>query len=84
MKSSPIKLKQKLSPVAKKAKAVRDLAAANGRGREIKRADSQLKRRAALKRGANLKGKDYDHHTRSFVSSHKNRGGMTGGGTKNE
>ena len=85
MKSSPIKLKQKLSPVAKKAKARRDLAAANTRDREIKRADSQLKRRAAKKRGVNLKGKDYDHHTGSFVSSSKNRGGMgKTGGTKNE
>ena len=75
MKSSPIKLKQKLSPVAKKAKAVRDLAAANTRDREIKRADSQLKRRAALKRGVNLKGKDYDHTRNKFVSVKANRGG---------
>ena len=74
MKSSPIKLKQKLSPVAKKAKAVRDLAAANTRDREIKRADSQLKRRAALKRGVNLKGKDYDHTKNKFVSVEANRG----------
>ena len=75
MKSSPIKLKQKLSPVAKKAKAVRDLAAANTRSREIKRADSQLKRRAAFKRGVNLKGKDYDHTRNKFVSVKANRGG---------
>ena len=75
MKSSPIKLKQKLSPVAKKAKAVRDLAAANTRDRELKRADSQLKRRAALKRGVNLKGKDYDHTKNKFVSVEANRGG---------
>ena len=75
MKSSPIKLKQKLSPVAKKAKAVRDLAAANRRDREIKRADSQLKRRAALRRGVNLKGKDYDHTKNKFVSVRANRGG---------
>ena len=75
MKSSPIKLKQKLSPSAAKKKATRDLAAANTRGREIKRADSQLKRRAALKRGVNLKGKDYDHTKNKFVSVKTNRGG---------
>ena len=84
MKSSPIKLKQKLSPQARSAKKKRDLAAANTRDREIKRADSQMKRRKAKKRGINLKGKDYDHHTNTFVSSSKNRGGMTGNGTKNE
>ena len=43
-----------------------------------------MKRRKAKKRGVNLKGKDYDHHTNTFVSSSKNRGGMTGNGTKNE
>ena len=75
MKSSPIKLKQKLSPSAAKKKAVRDLAAANTRDREIKRADSQLKRRAALKRGVDLKGKDYDHTKNKFVSVKANRGG---------
>ena len=75
MKSSPIKLKQKLSPSAAKKKAVRDLAAANTRDREIKRADSQLKRRAALKRGVNLAGKDYDHTKNKFVSVKANRGG---------
>ena len=84
MKSSPIKLKQKLSPKAKKDKATRDLAAANTRDREVKRADSQMKRRKAKKEGKNIKGKDYDHHTKSFVASGKNRGGMTGNGTKNE
>ena len=81
MKGTPFKLKQKLSPVAKKAKAVRDLAAANKRS--ALRADSQKRRRK--KSAAFLKGKDYDHHTESFVSSSKNRGGMgKTGGTKNE
>ena len=79
MKSSPIKLKQKLSPVAKKAKAVRDLAKANTRDREIKRADSQLKRRAAIKAGKNIKGKDYDHKDNRFKPVSENRAG-----TKNE
>tara|TARA_R100000664_G_C2707858_1_gene105754 strand:+ start:191 stop:445 length:255 start_codon:yes stop_codon:yes gene_type:complete len=84
MKTSPIRLKQKLSPKAKKAKAIRDKKAAMTKKRKDYKAESQMKRRAALKRGVNLKGKDYDHHTGTFVSSSKNRAGMTGKGTKNE
>jgi len=85
MKGTPFKLKQKLSPKASAAKKKRDLAAANSPYRKKLRADSQMKRRSALKKGVNLKGKDYDHHTGSFVSSSKNRGGMgKSGGTKNE
>ena len=83
MKGTPFKLKQKLSPVAKKAKAVRDLAAANTSKRSTFRAESQVERRK--KSAAFLKGKDYDHHTGSFVSSSKNRGGMgKTGNTTNE
>ena len=84
MKSSPIKLKQKLSPSAAKKKAERDLAAANSPYRKRLRADSQKKRRK--KSSAFLKGKDYDHYTGSFVSSSKNRAGMNPNkkGTKNE
>ena len=69
--------KQKLSPKAAKAKAVRDLAAANSPARKEKRADSQKKRREAEnKKGKSwLKGKDYDHNTGRFVSSSFNRGG---------
>ena len=69
--------KQKLSPKAAKAKAVRDLACANTDDRKDKRADSQMKRRAAVKKhGANwLVGKDYDHNTGKFVLSSHNRGG---------
>ncbi len=69
--------KQKLSPKAAKAKAVRDLACANTDDRKDKRADSQMKRRAAVrKHGANwLVGKDYDHNTGKFVKSSHNRGG---------
>jgi len=84
MNSSPIKLKQKLSPVAKKAKAVRDLAAANKRA--PLRNESQIARRAAIKAGKNISGMDHDHYTNTFVSSSKNRAGMNPnkGGTKNE
>jgi hypothetical protein len=69
--------KQKLSPIAAKAKAVRDLAAANSVDRKNKRADSQKKRRAAVKKHgvAYLVGKDYDHNTGRFTSSSHNRGG---------
>ena len=81
MKSSPIKLKQKLSPLAAKKKAERDLAAANSPYRKKLRADSQKKRRK--KTSTFLKGKDYDHRTSSFKSVGYNRGGG-GKGTKNE
>ena len=69
--------KQKLSAKAAKAKAVRDLKAANSPDRKEKRADSQKKRRAAVKKhGSNwLVGKDYDHNTGKFTSSSHNRGG---------
>ncbi len=69
--------KQKLSPKAAKAKAVRDLKAANSPDRKRKRADSQKKRRDAEKKHGPLwlKGKDYDHNTGRFVSSSYNRGG---------
>ena len=84
MKSSPFKVtKQKLSKEAALKKKKRDLAAANSPYRKKLRADSQMKRRAALKKGVNLKGKDYDHRTSSFKSVAYNRGGG-GNGTKNE
>lgn len=73
--------KQKLSPEAAIAKAKRDLRYANSRDREIKRAESQKKRREAKKNGQNIEGKDYDHNTRRFVSSSYNRGGTQKGGT---
>ena len=79
MKSSPIKLKQKLSPSAAKKKAARDLAAANTDKRAAFRAENQRRRRK--KSAAFLKGKDYDHTTKSFVSVKTNRGGH-GKGTK--
>ena len=84
MKSSPLRRKQKLSKEAALKKAARDKKAALTKKRSSFKAESQRKRRAAKKRGVNLEGKDYDHHTGSFVSTHKNRGGMTNRGTKNE
>ena len=70
MKSSPIKLKQKLSPLAAKKKAARDLAAAKTKKRSAFKADSQKKHRA----NPGMKGKDYDHKTSTFKSVKANRG----------
>ena len=75
--------KQKLSATAKRAKAARDLAYANTPERKAKRAENQRKRRAAIKAGKNIKGKDYDHRTGRFVSVANNRGN-NGNGTKKE
>ncbi len=83
MKGTPFKLKQRLSPEAARKKAERDLTYAKTKKRSTFKAESQRKRRK--KSAAFLKGKDYDHHTGTFVSSSKNRGGMgRTGGTKNE
>ena len=105
MNSSPIKLKQKLSPTARRVKiarsksspvvrqdlkpqaaadkAARDLAMANSPAREAKRAHSQREKRAAVKAGTYVKGKDFDHKRGRFVSVASNRGNE-GKGTKKE
>lgn len=75
--------KQRLSAAAAKAKAIRDLAYANSPARKEKRAYNQRKRRAAIKAGVNIKGKDYDHKDGKFKSVHANRGN-DGEGTKKE
>ena len=79
MKSSPIRLKQKLSPKASVAKAARDLKAAKSTYRKAAKADSQKKHRA----NPGMKGKDYDHKTSSFKTVKANRGN-DGKGTKIE
>ena len=73
--------KQKLSKKAKLAKAKRDLAYAKTPRRRKMKAENQRLRRAAKKAGKNIKGKDYDHNTKKFISRKKNRGGH-GKGTK--
>ena len=73
--------KQKLSPLAAKRKALRDKKYAMTADRKMKKAENQRKRRAALKRGINLNGKDYDHTRGRFVSVKVNRGNG-GRGTK--
>ena len=72
---------QKLSPMARRAKAARDLAAAKTPDRRRKKAENQRLRRAAKKRGVDLNGKDYDHTKKKFVSVKDNRGNY-GKGTK--
>lgn len=74
---------QKLSPLAKKRKAARDKKYAMTADRRKKKAENQRLRKKAKKRGKNLKGKDYDHKTKRFVSVKKNRGSF-GRGTKKE
>ena len=83
MKGTPFKLKQKLSPLAARDKAVRDLAFAKSPARRAKKAENQVKRRKAIKEGKDIKGKDYDHKDRRFKSVKANRGN-DGKGTKRE
>ena len=73
--------KQKLTPIAARRKAIRDKRYAMTTDRKMKKAENQRKRRAALKRGMNLAGKDYDHTRGRFVSVKVNRGNG-GRGTK--
>lgn len=75
---SPL-LKQKLSPVAAKAKAERDLAYAKTDDRRNKKAHSQREHR----KSPGSKGKDYDHKDGKFKSVKGNRGN-DGEGTKKE
>ena len=79
MKGTPFKLKQKLSPLAAKDKAARDLAAAKTPYRKAAKADSQKKHRDSPVN----KNKDYDHKSGSFKSARANRGN-DGKGTKIE
>ena len=75
--------KQKLSPKARADKKKRDLAFAKTFARKRKKAENQVKRRKAIKEGKNIKGKDYDHKKKKFVSVKANRGNY-GKGTKKE
>ena len=77
MKSSPIKLKQKLSPKASAAKKKRDIEYAKAPARKAKKAENQ---RIGQRSDSDL------HHTGSAVKrvSIKNNRGNFGRGTKNE
>ena len=70
---------QKLSPLAKKKKAERDLAFAKTPDRRAKKADAQRKRR----RDPESKGKDWDHKDQRWETPKQNRGN-DGEGTKAE
>ena len=74
---------QKLSPTARRAKAIRDKKAAMTPDRRAKKAENQRKRRAAIKAGKDIRGKDYDHKDKRFKSVKANRGN-NGKGTKKE
>tara|TARA_R110000824_G_scaffold26435_3_gene90780 strand:- start:643 stop:888 length:246 start_codon:yes stop_codon:yes gene_type:complete len=74
---------QKLTATAKRMKAIRDKRAAMTAGRRKKKADSQRKRRKAIKEGDNIEGKDYDHKDHKFKTIKANRGN-DGKGTKSE
>jgi len=71
---------QKLSPTAKRMKAIRDKRMAMTPIRKAKKAENQRKRRA---NPSAAKGKDYDHKTSSFRAIKLNRGN-DGKGTKLE
>ena len=77
MKSSPIKLKQKLSPKASAAKKKRDIEYAKSPARQAKKAENQ---RIGQRSDSDL------HHTGSAVKrvSIKDNRGNFGNGTKNE
>lgn len=74
---------QKLSPEARRRKAVRDLKYANSARRKRMRAENQRLRRAATKAGKSIAGMDYDHKDKKFKSVKRNRGN-DGRGTKKE
>ena len=75
--------KQKLTPTARRMKAIRDKRAAMTADRREKKAENQRKRRAAKKAGKDIRGKDYDHKDKKFKSVKANRGN-DGNGTKKE
>tara|TARA_R100000773_G_C4153858_1_gene74669 strand:+ start:132 stop:368 length:237 start_codon:yes stop_codon:yes gene_type:complete len=75
--------KQKLTPKARADKKKRDLAFAKTFARKKKKAENQRLRRAAIKAGKNISGKDYDHKDKKFKSIKANRGN-DGKGTKKE
>ena len=75
--------KQRLTQTAKRMKAIRDKKYAMTPARRAKKAENQRKRRAAIKSGKNINGKDYDHKDKKFKSVKANRGN-DGKGTKKE
>lgn len=57
------------------AKKLKEDKKINARPSQVKkRTEANKKRAEAKKTGKNVTGKDYDHKTKSFISSSKNRG----------
>tara|TARA_R100001460_G_scaffold74297_3_gene115358 strand:+ start:237 stop:533 length:297 start_codon:yes stop_codon:yes gene_type:complete len=75
--------KQKLSPIARKAKAARDLAYAKTPDRRKKKAHAQRERRRAKRSGRNVDGLDWDHKDGRWEKPSRNRAN-DGQGTKKE
>ena len=75
--------KQKLSPAARKRKAVRDKAFAMTPARKAKKAHAQRERRKAKKSGKNVIGLDWDHKDGRWERVSRNRAN-DGEGTKKE
>lgn len=70
------------NPDARKKKAKTDKKVNKRKSQLKKRVESRRARRKAKRQGKNVTGKDYDHKTKSFVSSKKNRGRRGEGGRK--
>ena len=70
------------NPAARRRKAKTDKSINSRDSQKKKRAESGRKRYAAQKAGKDVRGKDYDHATDSFVSSKTNRGRKGEGGRK--
>ena len=78
MKGTPFKLKQKLSPLAARDKAIRDKKSAMTKKRKDRKAENQ--------RNGQLSDSDLHHTTSGLLKrvSIKNNRGNYGNGTKNE
>ena len=75
--------KQKLSPAARKRKAVRDKAFAMTDDRKAKKAHAQRERRKARRNGKSVNGLDWDHKDGRWEKVSRNRAN-DGEGTKKE
>jgi hypothetical protein len=70
------------NPEARKKKAETDKRINARPEQKKKRRESGKKRYEAKKKGQNIKGKDYDHHSNRFISSYNNRARKGEGGRK--
>jgi len=77
---------QKLTPTAKRMKAIRDKQMAMTVERKRKKAENQRERRKLEKKGVNLTNRDVHHYSNGGTTlvSRKNNRGNFGKGTKTE